>query len=172
MYKLVTQNGGGKIDLRPVQKDIISTVVRTHRMSGLALKSSKIAKAVKRSEGTVRNQMQNLRVLGLVESRTGPCGGYIPTSLAYEVLNFENSKMDIPVYKNEEYTGALLNQLIITSSNMGKLQIFGDTYDFEIGDEIKVGSKNMIFSGTMVGRDSSNSTLLTSIDVAYMAPTK
>ncbi len=155
-----------------VQKDIISTVVRTHRMSGLALKNSEIAKAVKRSEGTVRNQMQNLRVLGLVESRTGPGGGYVPTCLAYEVLNFEKSKMNIPVYKNEEDTGALLNQLIITSSNMGKVHIFGDTYDFEIGDEIKIGSKNLIFSGTMVGRDSSNNTLLTSIDVAYMVPTK
>ena len=156
----------------PVQKDIISTVVRTHRMNGLALKSSQIAKSVKRSEGTIRNQMQNLRALGLVESRTGPYGGYIPTSLAYEVLNFEKSKMDIPVYKNEENTGALLNQLIITSSNMGKLHILGDTHDFEIGDEIKIGSKNLIFSGTIVGRDSSNNTLLTSIDVAHMAPIK
>lgn len=164
-------NGGVKINLMPVQKDIISTVVRIYGTNGIALKSSELAKALERSEGTVRNQMQNIRALGLVESRTGPYGGYIPTSLAYEVLNFEKSKMDIPVYKNEENTGVLLNQLIITSSNMAKLHILGDTHDFDIGDEIKIASKSFIFCGRMVGRDSSSNTLLTSIDVAYMTST-
>ncbi|HJH31736.1 MAG TPA: HTH domain-containing protein [Methanosarcinaceae archaeon] len=155
----------------PVQKDIISTVVRIYGTNGNALKSSELAKVLERSEGTIRNQMQNIRALGLVESRTGPYGGYIPTSLAYEVLNFDKSKMNIPVYKNEEKTGILLNQLTITSSNMAKLHILGDTHNFEIGDEIKIASENLIFCGRMIGCDSSNNTLLTSIDVAYMAST-
>jgi len=50
------------------------------------VKSREVARALGKDEGTVRNVIMWLKSMGLVESRTGPAGGYVPTLKAYEVL--------------------------------------------------------------------------------------
>ncbi len=50
------------------------------------IKSREVARLLGKDEGTVRNVIMMLKNMGLVESRTGPAGGYVPTLKAYEVL--------------------------------------------------------------------------------------
>ncbi len=48
--------------------------------------ADRIAAVIDRTPGSVRNQMQSLRSLGVVTGVAGPTGGYEPTERAFAVL--------------------------------------------------------------------------------------
>jgi transcriptional regulator len=75
------------MDLSPIQKDILITLITLYHQSSHSIKGEEIADVLKRNPGTVRNQMQALKALGLVDGVPGPKGGYTPTALAYRELN-------------------------------------------------------------------------------------
>lgn len=50
------------------------------------IKSKEVADVINKDEGTVRNIILSLKVLGLIDSKPGPNGGYMPTLKAYEVI--------------------------------------------------------------------------------------
>lgn len=57
------------------------------KAEGKSIKGEEIAEMMNRNPGTIRNQMQSLRSLGLVKGVPGPRGGYKPTIEAYHTLN-------------------------------------------------------------------------------------
>ena len=63
------------MELTPVQRDVLTALINLHRQEGQAIKGEEIAELVGRNPGTIRNQMQSLRALNLVEGVTGPKGG-------------------------------------------------------------------------------------------------
>ena len=67
-----------------------------------------------RAPGTIRNQMQSLKALNLVESITGPRGGYKATEAAFEALSLSNNgdgdEMALPVTRN----GAIVKSVSAT----------------------------------------------------------
>ncbi|MCE4600301.1 MAG: CBS domain-containing protein [Desulfurococcales archaeon] len=74
--------------LTETQKAILNVLVELYEKKGRKgmVKSKEVAKLLNKDEGTVRNVIMMLKNMGLVESRTGPAGGYAPTLKAYEVL--------------------------------------------------------------------------------------
>ena len=82
------------IELTPSQKTILSALVNLFRENEEAIKGEDIAEEVDRNPGTIRNQMQSLKALQLVEGVPGPKGGYKPTANAYEALGID--QMDQP----------------------------------------------------------------------------
>jgi predicted transcriptional regulator len=68
------------IELTPSQKTILQELINLFRESESAVKGEDIAENVDRNPGTIRNQMQSLKALQLVEGVPGPKGGYKPTS--------------------------------------------------------------------------------------------
>ncbi len=61
------------MELTPIQKDIIIALINLQRQKDRAIKGEEIAEVIQRNPpGTVRNQMQLLKALALVEggSRT------------------------------------------------------------------------------------------------------
>jgi len=75
--------------LRPltaIQREVLETLVKLYEEKKRMIKSKEVARVLGKDEGTVRNIIMWLKSLGLVESRTGPAGGYVPTLKAYEVL--------------------------------------------------------------------------------------
>jgi predicted transcriptional regulator len=64
------------MDLTQVQRDILTALINIHRGEGRAVKGEEIAELIDRNPGTIRNQMQSLRALNLVEGVPGPKGGY------------------------------------------------------------------------------------------------
>ena len=72
--------------LTETQLEILRTLVKLYQEKKRMIKSKEVAEYLKKDEGTVRNIIMWLRGMGLVESRTGPAGGYRPTLKAYEVL--------------------------------------------------------------------------------------
>ncbi len=120
------------------------------------------------SPGTIRNQMQTMKALKLVRGIAGPKGGYLPTELAYEMLEFGQEAEDIPIYRNEKLSDVTLQEMRLKPPNSSILHVLGDIRDFKVGDRIKIASKKLIISGRIVGRDDMNNSLLSSIEVAFL----
>ncbi|MCD4703641.1 MAG: Rrf2 family transcriptional regulator, partial [Methanosarcinaceae archaeon] len=74
------------MELTPIQREIIIALINLQRQKDSAVKGEEIAKLIDRNPGTVRNQMQSIKMLGLVEGVPGPKGGYRATGMAYEAL--------------------------------------------------------------------------------------
>ncbi len=74
------------MELNGVQLEMLSALVELYEELGRPVRSSELAERIGRSSGTVRNTISALKALGLVESRTGPLGGYIPTSKSLELV--------------------------------------------------------------------------------------
>jgi len=82
------------IELTSSQKSILTALINLYGEQEDAVKGEAIAEEVDRNPGTIRNQMQSLKALQLVEGVPGPKGGYKPTSNAYEALDIQ--RMDEP----------------------------------------------------------------------------
>nr|WP_083818625.1 CBS domain-containing protein [Pyrolobus fumarii] len=131
--------------LSSAQREILEALVKLYDKHRRLVKSKEIAELVGKDEGTVRNIIAGLKSLGLVESKTGPSGGYMPTLKAYEVLRgFAATEVPVPVRKD----GQLLN-LVVTSVELidvlnpegirAILRVQGDIEGLEPGDRIKIG---------------------------------
>ena len=53
------------MELTPIQKDIINALINLQRQKDRAIKGEEIAEVIQRNPGTIRNQMQLLKALGL-----------------------------------------------------------------------------------------------------------
>ncbi|MCS3901922.1 CBS domain-containing protein [Methanococcus voltae] len=161
------------MDLTIVQKEILQELILIYKQKNKAVKGTEIAKNLSRNPGTIRNQMQALRALGLVDGVPGPKGGYIPTSDTYRSLGLElDEKIKIPIYKgdkkikNVNVTQIIFDTVTQEKSCSSKIYINGDTKQFSEGDLVRVGPtlhNKIVIMGNIVGRDDINHILL--IDV-------
>ncbi|MBP2144529.1 putative transcriptional regulator [Methanococcus voltae] len=161
------------MELTIVQKEILQELILIYKQKNKAVKGTEIAKNLSRNPGTIRNQMQALRALGLVDGVPGPKGGYIPTSDTYRSLGLElDEKIKIPIYKgNKKIKNVNVTQIIFDTvtqekSCSSKIYINGDTKQFSEGDLVRVGPtlhNKIVIMGNIVGRDDINHILL--IDV-------
>jgi len=159
------------MELTPVQRDILTALINIHRREGRAVKGEEIAELIDRNPGTIRNQMQSLKALNLVEGVPGPKGGYKATGAAYEVLCLDNSGdiVDVPIIKNGvQVEGASASEIIFNKvmrhdSCDGMVRITGNVRDFNIGDEIEIGPtpvNRLYIRGEVTGRDDTMSRLI------------
>lgn len=163
------------IELTPSQKNILQELVNLYREQESAVKGEDIADEVDRNPGTIRNQMQSLKALQLVEGVPGPKGGYKPTANAYDALEIQ--KMDqpatVPLYHNGELVEeANVEEIDLTSVHhpencRTKVKLQGSIARFHEGDTITVGptplSKLQIV-GTLSGKDDTDNSLILTID--------
>lgn len=169
------------MDLTPVQRDILTALINIYRVEGRAVKGEEIAELIDRNPGTIRNQMQSLKALNLVEGVPGPKGGYRATGAAYEALNIEASGelVTVPVMRNGvlmEGTTAneiVFNKVMNTQQCDGVIRIIGNIRDFNVGDDIEVGPtpvNKLYIRGTVRGRDDTMSRLMIHIDAMISVP--
>ncbi|MEF8885605.1 MAG: HTH domain-containing protein [Haloarculaceae archaeon] len=92
------------IDLHERQRHLLRTVLNEYEQREGPVKTRDLADVLDRTPGTVRNRMQELLALQLVESTAGRCGGYAPTDRGYRSLgrdpetdSREVTRMDGPV---------------------------------------------------------------------------
>lgn len=165
------------MELTPVQRDILTALINIHRIEGRAVKGEEIAELIDRNPGTIRNQMQSLKALNLVEGVPGPKGGYRATGAAYEALNIDSTgdEVVVPVIRNGVLVdGAtaseiVFNKVMHSQQCDGVVRIIGNIRDFNIGDEIEVGPtpvNKLYIRGQVTGRDDTMSRLI--IHIAEM----
>ena len=160
------------IMLTSVQKEILQTLINLYQSSdGKSIKGEDIAEVMNRNPGTIRNQMQSLRSLGLVKGVPGPRGGYKPTIEAYHSLNISISDKEakVPIYKNDERLNNIsVAKIEFTSVPQpgeceAAIKVLGSIKDLNLGDTIKLGPtpvNNLGIMGEIVGRDDMDNILL------------
>lgn len=170
--------------LTNVQKETIITLINLYQSSnGKAIKGEDIADAINRNPGTIRNQMIYLRRMGLVNSVSGPGGGYKPTIEAYHSLNIPVSDEDskVPIFKNskriEDVSVAKIEFTSVPkpSDCEAEIKVLGSIKDLNLGDEIIIGPtpvNNLSIIGTIVGRDDLDNMLLLDTKTIRSIPKK
>ncbi len=133
--------------LTPTQREILSALIELYNRHKKMIKSKEVAELVGKDEGTVRNIIIGLKALGLVSSKTGPSGGYIPTLKAYEVMKLpalQPTTAYMKIYKDGEETNLVVTSIEILdplNPEGGKavFRVIGNLYQLRPGDTIKVG---------------------------------
>ncbi len=171
------------MELTPIQKDILIALINLQREKDRAVKGEEIAELISRNPGTVRNQMQSLKVLGLVEGVPGPKGGYKATGEAYEALSITamDHEASVPIYRNDQLVdGATVAEISFTTVRHpdlchGMLKVLGNIKGFEQGDLVQAGPtpvNKLVVRGEIVGRDDTQNTLVFSINEMISLPKK
>ncbi len=158
--------------LTSVQKEILQSLINLYRKSkGKSIKGEEIAELMNRNPGTIRNQMQSLRSLGLVKGVPGPRGGYKPTIEAYHTLNISaiDKEALVPIFKKGKRVGDLSVAKIEFTSipHPGEceaaIKVVGNIKQLDLGDRIKIGPtpvNKLTVNGMVVGRDDVDNLLL------------
>ena len=171
------------MELTPIQKDILIALINLQRQKDRAVKGEEIAELINRNPGTVRNQMQSLKVLSLVEGVPGPKGGYKATGGAYDALNVSEIEDEavVPIYKNDKLvkdaTAAEISFTTIRHPDLcnSSVRILGNIRHFAQGDTVQIGPtpvNHLIVRGEVIGRDDSQNSLLFSITEMVSLPKK
>ncbi|MFQ6105916.1 MAG: CBS domain-containing protein [Candidatus Hydrothermarchaeaceae archaeon] len=168
--------------LTPVQREVLLSLVHLYNFSkGAAIRGESIAKAVNKNAGTIRNQMQSLRSLGLVEGVPGPKGGYKPTMEGYKILDFEKveDEVQVPVFINgvlqKDMTISGVKFLSVSDPSKCKvtLSAVGNLRNLKIDDLIKIGptpATKMVIGGRIIGRDDMSNVLLMDVMELFSIP--
>ncbi|GAB6056323.1 CBS domain-containing protein [Methanobacterium alkalithermotolerans] len=158
--------------LTSVQKEILQSLINLYRNSkGKSIKGEEIAEMMNRNPGTIRNQMQSLRSLGLVKGVPGPRGGYKPTIEAYHTLNISatDNEAQVPIYmKGEKLEDISVAKIEFTSiPHPGEceaaIKALGNIKQLDLGDRIRIGPtpvNKLVVNGVVVGRDDMDNILL------------
>jgi len=166
------------MELTQIQREILTALINLQRREGRAIKGEEIASIIDRNPGTIRNQMQSLKALHLVEGVPGPKGGYRAITAAYEAINLDSNDdvVDVPVIRNgSPVDGATANEITFytvmrPNQCSGIVQIIGNIREFNIDDEIEIGptpvNKTHI-KGVVTGRDDTTNRLI--FDIKEMA---
>ncbi|ELZ38934.1 CBS domain protein [Halorubrum sp. DM2] len=163
------------IELTSSQKSILTALINLYGEQEDAVKGEAIAEEVDRNPGTIRNQMQSLKALQLVEGVPGPKGGYKPTSNAYEALDIQrmDEPADVPIYhEGEQIEGVNVDGIDLSSVHhpelcRAEIHVQGSVRDFHEGDSVTVGPtplSKLVIDGTVDGKDDTANVLILRID--------
>jgi len=153
------------------QREILEALVRLYEKYRRLIKSKEIAEVTGRDEGTVRNIILSLKSLGLVESKTGPSGGYMPTLKAYEVLRGTITQIPVKLKKDGReldvtVIGIELLDIFNPEGGRALLRVYGDLGEISIGDVITVGPApytRMVIEGTVLHIDKASGQMAVAI---------
>jgi len=171
------------MDLSLIQKDILITLITLYHQHSHPIKGEEIAEVIKRNPGTVRNQMQALKAIGLVDGIPGPKGGYNPTAEAYKELhlNITEGEYDVPIARDgETLKGIKVAEIAFTTLChpdicQASVKVIGSIKSFGIGDQITIGPtpvNKLLIRGEVYGKDEISQTLLISTYEMISLPKK
>ncbi|MCX8186616.1 MAG: CBS domain-containing protein [Sulfolobales archaeon] len=167
-------------ELSFTQREILRALVELYSKNQKLIKSTEIAEALGKDDGTIRNIILNLKSLGLVESKTGPSGGYKPTSKAYNYLRALSDIISTyaKIRKNgEEINVYVLNVELMDLTNpyssKAVLKVAGDIDLLKPGDRIKVGplpTYRLVLSGIILLVDAFRSEIVIEVEGLVSIP--
>lgn len=168
------------MELTPIQTEMLNALIALYHQKKDCVKGVEIAKLVNRNPGTVRNQMQSLKALRLVEGVPGPKGGYKPTTYAYDVLSIQNVGAEaIPVLRNgQPVEGMNVLEISLTSVHHpyechSTVKLLGNLKLFDDGDTIEIGPtpvNRLVMRGKVIDRDDMRNLLLFEVEKIITLP--
>jgi hypothetical protein len=152
------------MELTSVQREILIALIGLFRKKGRSIRGEEIAEVIGRNPGTIRNQMQSLRALQLVDGVPGPKGGYMATSAAYKELDIDTMEHEAHVFVTKN--GAEVQNVSVAEIDFttvahpdtcsAAIKILGDTRQFNSGDVLQVGPtpvNKLTIRGKVCGRN-------------------
>jgi transcriptional regulator len=152
------------MELTSVQKEILSALVGLYRRNSRSIRGEEIAQMLGRNPGTIRNQMQSLKALQLVEGVPGPKGGYKATSAAYRELELDTMAEEahvVLIRNGAEMSDVLIEEIdFMTVAHpdvcSAAIKVIGNVREFDVGDTLKLGPtpvNKLTLKGTVCGRN-------------------
>ncbi|MGC8570018.1 CBS domain-containing protein [Caldivirga sp.] len=132
----------------PTYMRVVETLLELYNMHKRPIKSKEIADRLGMNEGTIRNIMVALKAMNLVDSKTGPYGGFIPSQKAVEFVKSPmviNPVNDIAqVYVNGKplnvyATGIELVNVFNPYMSKAIIKILGNVKTIHPGDNVRIG---------------------------------
>lgn len=164
----------GRIDLTSIQRRILTVLLNHYQGDESPVPAKVIAEVVDREPKTVRNQMSNLKDLGLVEGIPGPTGGYKPTSGAYEAIDREVLEDPETAVLAREFdrVDAIVDEITFPNvhhpeSCHARIRFQGTVQEFEEGDAIAIGAmpdSSLLLAGEVLTIETSRNRIV--LDVA------
>jgi Predicted transcriptional regulator, contains C-terminal CBS domains len=159
------------IELTSSQETILTALINLFRETEEPVKGEAIAEQVNRNPGTIRNQMQSLKALQLVEGVPGPKGGYKPTAAAYEALDVQrmDEPASVPLFReDEELNGVNVEEINLSTVQhpelcRAEITLQGSVRDFTEGDSVRVGPtplSQLVVEGTVDATDGTNNVVI------------
>ncbi|MEM0015974.1 MAG: CBS domain-containing protein [Saccharolobus sp.] len=164
-------------NLSSTQREILLALADLYNRHKRMIKSKEVADIIGKDEGTVRNIILSLKVLGLVESKPGPNGGYMPTLKAYEIINNPTLTpiLDrLNLYKDTIETEIKVENIEILditnpTANRVLLKVDGDVGKLKIGDPVRLGPtpySRLVIDGIILHLDENSKQIV--VDVKRM----
>ncbi len=171
-----------ELELAPIQREILTALIGIYREKGRAVKGAEIADVIDRNPGTVRNQMQALKSLGLIEGVPGPRGGYSVTERAYQILAMDETgeEVIVPVSINGERVPDLsIRDIKLTTLThpmicKATIKLMGNIRIFGIGDIMELGPtpvNKLIMRCEVEGRNDQDNVLMCEVKEMVSLPT-
>ncbi len=132
------------------QREVLEALIKLYEQKKRLVKSKEIAALINRDEGTVRNIILSLKSLGLVESKTGPSGGYMPTLKAYEIVKGTMTQIPVKIKKDGKelditIIGMELLDVLNPEGGRAILRVHGDVRRLlRPGDRIEIGPTPLV----------------------------
>lgn len=159
------------------QREILLALIELYNKNKGMVKSKEVADMITKDEGTVRNVILSLKVLGLVESKPGPNGGYMPTLKAYEYI--KNPSITplydkLSIYRGNIETDVKLSNIEILDitnpkGNRVLLKVSGELRKLKVGETVRVGPtpySRLVIEGIILHIDDQRKEII--VDVTRM----
>ncbi|ACB40479.1 CBS domain-containing protein [Pyrobaculum neutrophilum] len=135
--------------------NVLKALVELYNKENSPVKSRDIANALGIHEGYVRNMLSILKSMGLVISKAGPHGGYIPTSKATDVLSRQT--FSVPIASLGNVVGYALDITLIgllSDKPFASMRVVGDLAGY-VDREVRVGPlpSGLVLIGRVIKAD-------------------
>jgi predicted transcriptional regulator len=145
--------------------NVLKALVELYNKEGMPVKSRDIANLLGIHEGYVRNMLSILKSMGLVVSKAGPHGGYIPTSKATDMLSRQT--FSIPITSLGNVVGYALDVTLIgllSDRPYASMRVIGDLTGY-VDREVKIGPlpSGLVLVGKVIKADIESLVEITSI---------
>ncbi|GGL37165.1 TrmB family transcriptional regulator [Halarchaeum grantii] len=150
------------MDLTDSQQEILSALISGYQSTESPMTGEELADAVDKHPGTIRNQMQTLKALDLVEGIPGPRGGYKPTTGAYEAMDAqsfdEEEAESLTLARDYDRVDVTVNGIDFLGVNdpeecRARISFEASVPDVEVGDPIVIGptpKSGLVVAGEVV----------------------
>ncbi|UIP01392.1 TrmB family transcriptional regulator (plasmid) [Halobaculum sp. CBA1158] len=164
------------MDLTSSQREILNTLVNGYESTESPMPATEIAEVCDRHVGTIRNLMQMMKSLDLVEGVPGSDGGYVPTERAFEALDRDRDDDGETLGLAHDYDRIDVAIEEIDFVNVhhpekcrARVSFRGSVARFDVGDPVVVGptpNSALVLAGQVEAIDESRNEL--NLDVARM----
>jgi predicted transcriptional regulator len=161
------------------QREVLEALIKLYEQKKRLIKSKEIADLIHRDEGTVRNIILSLKSLGLIESKTGPRGGYMPTLKAYEVIRGSMTQIPVKLRKDGQeldltITGIEILDILNPEGGRAILRVHGVIRKLlKPGDRVEIGPTPLVgvrIEGTVTHIDPVSSQISVKINRMVSVP--